>query len=76
MDEQNNFSDSEEESGPSIERQKRATRWKIYGWIVIALMVILIGVNLLDLVDPEVNRVAIPLMVAAYAVYVIFRRRV
>lgn len=76
MDAQNNFSDNEEENGLSTERQKRAYRWKIYGWAVIILMAILIGINLLDLVDPEVNRVAIPLMVAAYAVYVIFRRRV
>lgn len=76
MDEQNNFSGSEEENGLSAERRKRALRWKIYGWAVIILMAILIGINLLDLVDPDVNRVAIPLMVAAYAVYVIFRRRV
>lgn len=65
-------SDSTSENDTRI---RRARRWRIYGWCVIGLMAATIVLNLLDLIDPEVNRFVLPLIIMAYVVYVIFRKR-
>ncbi len=49
--------------------------WPIVGWAVIGVMIMLILLNVLGWVPPEVNRVSLPGLVIVYLVYVIFRRR-
>ncbi|MCB0833395.1 MAG: hypothetical protein KDC45_08030 [Bacteroidetes bacterium] len=50
-------------------------RWRLFGWTVIGLMIGLIILNMAGLRNPDVNKVAMITFVAAYLVYVIFRRR-
>jgi len=47
--------------------------WPIFGWSIIGLMALLIVLNFLDLLDPVVNKVGLPVLFALYVVYVIFR---
>ncbi len=56
-------------------RLRRGRRWRLYGWSVIGLMAAAVALNLFDLIDPEVNRFLLPLIVVAYVIYVIFRKR-
>lgn len=49
------------------------SRWQIFGWVVIGLMVTLIVLNFFQLIEPEVNKVALPGIVVAYIVYIFLR---
>lgn len=56
-------------------RRNRAAKWRLYGWLVIGLMAVALMLNLFDLIGPDINRVLLPVIVVAYVVYVIFRKR-
>ncbi len=58
-----------------LRQQRRRQRWRLYGWTVIALLGISIMLNLLNVLDPEVNKILLPAVIGAYVIYVIFRGR-
>jgi hypothetical protein len=66
----------EEAPDPGADAKRiRARRWQIYGWSVIGLMGIAVVLNLLDLLTPDINKYLLGLIMAAYGVYIFFRRR-
>jgi len=70
---------SEEQQDSQLDSKIAASQkkpfWPIVGWVVIGTMILLIILNLLGWVPPEVNRLSLPGLVVVYLVYVIFRRR-
>jgi uncharacterized membrane protein YfcA len=56
-------------------RRQRAWRWQIFGWAVIGLMIASVILNLMNVLTPEINKYLLGVLVAAYGVYIFFRRR-
>lgn len=56
-------------------KRKRAFYWQIYGWAVIGIMILIILLNMFGFLGPDFNQYGMVVMVIAYGVYIVFRRR-
>ena len=66
----------EKREEPEIREKKiKSSFWPIFGWSVISLMALLIVLNFLDVLDPVVNKIGLPVLFVSYIIYVNFRGR-